>query len=317
MRSGSYPFSRILIPYDGSSPAKPALKWAGHLARAGGADVELVTLLQVAGGGYLARHVHNVDLRVSRLDQVEAWQRVRRHYLDQEILPLLEEGKRFLQEKGVAAPIETQVAEGKIGDEIIRLAREGGYNAMVMGRRGLSPVKGFFLGSVTRQVLSLAEQTTVFVVGQEVVFNPDCPFSPLLIPVDGSEPGLAAVRQAAALARSCKKGGPQLTLLHVIDLALLGIAYEEGAAFLLEEGEKTLATGRQILQQAGLQDLATEKLLTGSPSQMITQETEAGHYSLIMMGARGLSALKQLLLGSVSSDVLHRAAQAIVGVVYL
>ncbi len=158
MTTVSYPFPKILIPFDGSQAAHKALEWAAHLVRAGGEAVENVTLLRVIGGGYLARHLHNVDLRVTRMDQDAAWRWVRQHYLDQEILPLLEEGKQFLQEKGVLAPIEIKVAEGMIGDEIIRLAGEGGYNAMVMGRRGLSAVKGMLLGSVTRRVLSLARR---------------------------------------------------------------------------------------------------------------------------------------------------------------
>ena len=106
------------------------------------------------------------------------------------------------------APIETRVAEGKIGEEIIRVAEEEGYNTIVIGRRGLSPVKGVLLGSVTRQVLSLARKMTVFVVGHEVAFNPDCPISPLLLPVDGSEPSLAAVRQGTTLAQSFRGRQP-------------------------------------------------------------------------------------------------------------
>ena len=44
-----YPFARILIPYDGSPSAQKALEWAAHLARAGGDEVEQVTLLRVIG----------------------------------------------------------------------------------------------------------------------------------------------------------------------------------------------------------------------------------------------------------------------------
>jgi nucleotide-binding universal stress UspA family protein len=311
-----YPFQRMLIPYDGSPSAKKALEWTAHLACAGGEEVEQVTLLRVIGGGYLARHIQNVDLRVTRMDQVDAWRRVRKHFLDHEILPLLEEGKRTLQEKGVATPIETRVAEGKIGEEIIRLADEGGYTTIVMGRRGLSPAKGLLLGSVTRQVLSLARKMTIFAVGREAAFNPDCPISPLLLPLDGSEPSLEAVRQGAVLARNFKDGKPRLTLLHAIDFVLLDTAYAEGNASLLEEGERILATGRRILEEEGLQDEVAEKLLAGHPSRVIAQEAEEGHYSLILMGARGLSSLKRLILGSVSSDVLYRISRTLVGIVY-
>jgi hypothetical protein len=80
---------------------------------------------------------------------------------------------------------------------------------------------------------------TIFVVGQEAAFNPDCPISPLLLPLDGSEPSLEAVRQGAVLAQNFKDGKPRLTLLHVIDFVLLDTAYAEGNASLVEEGEES------------------------------------------------------------------------------
>lgn len=311
-----YPFNRILIPYDGSPSAKKALEWAAHLARGDGEVIKNITLLRVIGGGYLARHIQNVDLRVTRMDQVAAWRRMRQHHLDHEILPLLEEAKRSLQEKGMEAPIETRVAEGKIGEEITRLADEGGYTTIVMGRRGLSPVKGLLLGCVTRQVLSLAQKITTFVVGPETLFNPDCPISPLLLPVGGSEPSLAAVRQGAALAQNFKDCETWLTMLHVIDFVLLGMAYAAGTAPFIEEGEKILATSHRILEEAGLQNMVAEKLLAGHPPRVIAEEAEEGNYALILMGARGLSSLKRLFLGSVSSDALYRVSRTIIGIVY-
>jgi nucleotide-binding universal stress UspA family protein len=316
MTADSYPYHRLLIPFDGSPSARKALEWAAHLARAGGEAVESVTLLRVIGGGYLARHIQNVDLRVTRMDQVEAWRRVRRHHLDQEIMPSLEEARNILREQGVGMPVETRIAEGKIGEEIIRLAAEGRYDAIVMGRRGLSPIRGLFLGSVTRQVLSLAQRITIFVVGPDTAFNPDCPISPLLLPVDGSEPSLAAVRQGAALALNCRECEPGLTLLHVIDLFLLGTAYCEGPSLFIKEGEKILANSHRLLEESGLEDMVAEKLLAGQPSRVIAQEAENGHYSLILMGARGLSPLKQLVLGSVSGDVMYRLSRPVIGIVY-
>jgi nucleotide-binding universal stress UspA family protein len=316
MTRRDYPFIRILIPYDGSPSAQKALEWVAHLVRAGGDDVEQVTLLRVIGGGYLARHIQNVDLRVTRMDQVNAWRRVRQQHLDDVILPRLEEGKRSLQKNGVAVPIETRVAEGRIGEEIIRVANEGGYTTIVMGRRGLSPIKGLLLGSVTRQVLSLARKMTVFVVGQKAAFNPDCPISPLLLPVDGSEPSLAAVRQGARLAQSFKDSELRLTLLHVIDFAIMAPAYAEGTAPLLAAGEKILADGKEILKDTGLGGMAADRLLTGHPAQVIAEEAAEGHYALLLMGARGGSSLKRLVLGSVSHEVLHRVSQAIMGIVY-
>jgi nucleotide-binding universal stress UspA family protein len=286
------------------------------LARAGSEAVEKITLLRVIGGAYLARHIQNVDLRVTRMDEGAAWRRVRQHHLDHEVLPLLEEGKRSLQEKGVVAPIETRVAEGKMGEEIIRVAGEGGYTTIVMGRRGLSPVKGLLLGSVTRQVLSLAQKMTIFVVGSETVLTPDCPISPFLLPVDGSEPSRAAVRQGVALAQGLHPCQPRLNLLYVIDIAKVTASLGEASA-LVHEGERILADCQPIFLEAGFQGEVEDKLRVGEPSQIIAAEAEEENYALILMGARGLSILKELFLGSVSSDVLYRVSRPVIGIVYL
>ena len=316
MTAVSYPFPKILIPYDGSQAAHKALEWAAHLVRAGGEAIENVTLLRVIGGGYLARHLHNVDLRVTHMDEVSAWRRMRQHHLDQEILPLLEEGKRSLQDKGVGANIETKVAEGKIGEEIIRLADKGGYNAIVIGRRGLSPVKGMLLGSVTRRVLSLAQKVTVFLVGEGAAFNSESPVTPLLLPVDGSEPSLAAVRQGAALAQGFMAGHSSLSLLYVIDVTKVTAALGE-ASSLVHEGEEILTDSHAMVLKAGFEGEVEDKFRVGDPPRVIAEEAEKGNYALILMGARGLSPVKQLILGSVSNEVLHRVSRLVVGIVYL
>lgn len=316
MKPNPYPITKILLPYDGSPSARLALDLAASLGRAGGPAVQGLTLLHVTGGSYLATHVKNVDLRVTRLDQVKEWQRVRQHYLDQEILPLLGEAKHLLHRNGFEGPIEMRVAEGKVSEEIARLAREESFSTIIMGRRGLTPLKALLLGSVTRKVLSLAEQVTVYVAGQETVPREKYSLSPILLPVDGSNYSLAAVRQAAALAQAFRALAPRLILLHVVDIALLGLSFQEGVDTLIREGENALAAARAILQDAGLEGSWEEKLVSGHPAQTIVQEAEAGDYALIMMGSKGLSALKRILIGSVTSYVLHRIRRRAVSVVY-
>ncbi|MFO7708206.1 MAG: universal stress protein [Desulfobacterales bacterium] len=47
--------------------------------------------------------------------------------------------------------------------EIIEESRNG-YDLIVLGRRGLSPVKGFFLGSVSQKVMNSAKDVSVLIV---------------------------------------------------------------------------------------------------------------------------------------------------------
>jgi len=311
-----YPITKILLPYDGSPSARNAMDLAAQLSMAGKEAVKGLTLLQVIGGSYLARHIHNVDLRVNRMDLDKDWQRIRKRYVEGEVIPVLEEGKKILQSLGVKAPIEVRIVEGKVSDEIIRLAQEEAFSTIIMGRRGLSPLETLLLGSVTSSVLSLAQEVTVYVAAQEATPRAGCPISPILLPLDGSESSLAAVRQAAALAQAFRAMEPHLTLFHVIDLAYMGIKIHEGPDDLVEEGERILAASRLILQEGELEGFWEEKLVAGQPAQAIVQEAEAGAYPLIMMGSRGLSGLAKLLLGSVTSGVVHTASIATVAVVY-
>jgi nucleotide-binding universal stress UspA family protein len=311
-----YPLTKILLPYDGSPSAKNALALAAQLSVAGKDAVAGLTLLQVIGGSYLARHIQNVDLRVTRMDQDKDWQRVRKRFVEAEVLPLLEDGKKILQSLGVEAPIEVRVLEGKVSDTIVQMARDEDYSTIIMGRRGLSSLKALLLGSVTRSVLSLAQGVTVLVAAQVATPGARCPISPLLLPLDGSETSLAAVRQAAALAQAFRAMEPSLTLLHVVDLALLGMQIHEGVDSLVEEGERILAAARLTLQNAGLEGCWQEKLVTGAPAQAIVQQADEGGYPLIMMGSRGRSPLAKLLIGSVTSSVVHTVSRSAVAVVY-
>ena len=58
-------------------------------------------------------------------------------------------------------------------------------------------------------------------------------------------------------------------------------------------GDKTLKLSSEIVQ--------------GPPGQAIVEEAERWGADLILMGSRGLGAWKRLLLGSVSSAVVHHA----------
>jgi nucleotide-binding universal stress UspA family protein len=311
-----YPITKILLPYDGSPSAQNALQLAASLSIAGRETIVGVTLLEVIGGGYLARHIQNVDLRVTRMDQDKDWRRILQRHREQEVLPVLEEGKKILQSFGVTVPIEVRITEGKVSEEIIRLSREEHFSTIIMGHRGLSFLQALFYGSVTSGILPLAENVTLYVAAQEPAPATANPVFPILLPVDGSESSLNAIRQAAALAQAMKSLRPSLTLLHVVDIDTLGLRIHDGAHDLLAAGEKVLAAARALLQDAGLEDCWQEKLVSGEPAQTIVHLAESGGYPLIMMGSKGHSTLAHLLIGSVTSTVVYTSSSNAVAVVY-
>jgi nucleotide-binding universal stress UspA family protein len=78
----------------------------------------------------------------------------------------MQKAKRILldanfEEKNIT--IKSEVKKSGIARDIIREAKSG-YNAVVMGKRGLSGIKEFILGSVSQKVFHTAKDISVLVV---------------------------------------------------------------------------------------------------------------------------------------------------------
>jgi nucleotide-binding universal stress UspA family protein len=83
-----------------------------------------------------------------------------------------------------------------------------------------------------------------------------------------------------------------------------------------EELEKSLRTAAQTVIEKAVGMLKTStgdtlkitsEVIQGPPRQVIVEEAENWGADLIVMGSRGLGAWNRLLLGSVSSAVVHHA----------
>jgi nucleotide-binding universal stress UspA family protein len=59
--------------------------------------------------------------------------------------------------------VKSEVKKSGVARDIVKEA-ESGYNVIVMGRRGLSGIKDFILGSVSQKVFNLAKDISVLVV---------------------------------------------------------------------------------------------------------------------------------------------------------
>lgn len=133
-------------------------------------------------------------------------------------------------------------------------------------------------------------------------------FKRILVCTDGSDPAIRAARVAAELAR---RSSAEVTLVNVLNPALYEPFLEAGgeAALLLpetDESQKT-ALGQAIIsfQEASVAcTLAAER---GHPVDTIVHLATAQQANVIVLGSRGLSKWKALLLGSVSDGVLHHA----------
>ncbi|OYU42933.1 MAG: universal stress protein UspA [Burkholderiales bacterium PBB4] len=131
----------------------------------------------------------------------------------------------------------------------------------------------------------------------------------LLIPVDGSELSLEAVRFAVRVLLAGLRG--EVVLANVQEPANLYemlVAHDPEVIERVsaEAGAHALQAGCALLDAAGVEYEC--EVAKGDPAHTIIDISERFACDLIVMGARGASALRSAMLGSVSNEVLHASA---------
>lgn len=129
----------------------------------------------------------------------------------------------------------------------------------------------------------------------------------ILLPFDGSDNALRAVRYAASLAKAL--GNVELELLHVQDPMLAqarqfaGMSPAEIERRQADEAGRVLQPARQILDAEGVPYQV--RCRTGAPAGEIAQQVYEAHCDAVIMGTRGLGPVASLTIGSVATRVIH------------
>jgi len=127
----------------------------------------------------------------------------------------------------------------------------------------------------------------------------------ILLPVDGSKFMEKNIKYACDVAKSEKS---KLTLIHVVTLPTVvepGVPIDPGPFD--EAGAQTLEKAKKNAKEEGI-DADTKLGRTfGNPAQEILRAAEEGKYDLIIIGAKGHSLLRNLMIGSVCDTVVRNA----------
>ena len=146
-------------------------------------------------------------------------------------------------------------------------------------------------------------------------------FEKVLVPLDGSEHSQRALETAIQIT---KKFRGKMILLHIYSVAVTPVIVPEPMTLTpagvpvvtsaeiskmleasREVGHKILKEGEKIAESAGLR--VESVLREGNTVQEIIKMAKEDQFSLIVMGARGISKIRELLMGSVSEGVIKNA----------
>lgn len=147
-------------------------------------------------------------------------------------------------------------------------------------------------------------------------------FQKILVPLDGSEHSRRALESAIQIAKSFNSKLILLTVHHVtvtpvtspeLTIQAPVIVPDASAAEMTERAiESAHNYDKKILAEAEAKvrsekvEVETE-LIDGNAVEEIVRKAEEGKFDLIVMGARGLSTIKKLFIGSVSDGVIKKA----------
>lgn len=251
-----------------------------------------------------------VDIRAEIILKDKTAKRLKKHYLETEINLMMEEAGRKFSQIAPDTCLDSIVSEGDIADIIANRAEKGGYSTIIMGRRGISMTAEVFLGSVTLKLLHINNIKTVYIAGDDA--PKDLSSQTLLIPLDGSPHALSAIREAALLA---KAGSARIVLLNVINIAHCAERIGMGEDLALE-AEEVIREGKGILIERGIDlERISASIKHGGPAKEILRVAKEEDPCLILMGRQGRSALRDILLGSVSNEIIHKGADHTIGLV--
>ena len=287
--------TKILLGMDGSGESRDAARLATKLADGLDSELHLIHVEPIPSiYAYPEVVVHNPDLRA---DVDEAAERASREKLDAEVEAV----------GGMDKIAGAHVAVGRPDAEIVRVAEEIGAGLVILGSRGLGPIKRALMGGVSDSVVRHAHCPVLVVRGGG---RADAD-GPTVLAVDGSEESKLATRAATELSAATKvpihvmyvmPSAEQLYGRHLyskdVRESLLEEAKTEGRRFLDRRAEDIRSGGGAVAQTY---------LGTGRPEEEIVDLAEKIDAALVITGSRGLGGVRRALMGSVSNSVVRHA----------
>jgi nucleotide-binding universal stress UspA family protein len=276
----------IVFATDGSAAAGSAQQFLGALPLPAGTSIQVITVIS--------------ELAWRETD----WVREAERRWGSRVA---EQARAALARNGVE--VTSAVRSGSVAGEILRAAEEARADLLVVGSEGLTGMAGFLLGSVARNVAHHALCPVL------VARAPRAGLRQVILAVDESD---HAAHAAASLGRLPLPAETEIVVAHVSRTCITpsieaGMEYSDRLAEWADTERRRLRQGAEALVNRFVAELAVVGKTTapvlreGDPAATILQLASDREADLIVAGARGVSGLRRLVVGSVADRLLTTA----------
>jgi nucleotide-binding universal stress UspA family protein len=299
--------TRLLIAYDGSTAAEAAVTTAGQLfAGAGG------RLLTVVEPPLSPARVQAFAMALDA-DVIQRELELLERELMNDGREIAERGLELAATAGLTLETHVAVRDGSESQAILAEADAVDADVIVCGSRGRGGVARSLLGSTSTSVLHHAGRPVLVVPG-----GLDAIDGPAVIAYDGSPGARAAIAAAGRLLAGRPAvivnvwyspmrhtlSGRALAGAPVGELREFSADYEQVFA---DAAASVVEAGVTLAREAGL-DASGEAIESGSGAwRAVADAARDRHAAVIVAGSRGRSGMASMVLGSVSSGIVHNA----------
>jgi universal stress protein E len=254
---------RILVGTDGSERAEVAVGQGARLASMTGSPVTLVFVLD-------SGHQADGDLKKAAQEA-------------------LDRATEIAQTYGVDP--ESLVVAGEPADALVREASEHNAELVCVGADTGMLDKPHRVGRVAAHVVQLAGSSVLVARGTADGFP-----KRVLCGVDGSESSTITASRAAQVAAMA---GSEFRLIHVIPVFRGG-----NEEWVVGSGEKIPPELQPAVSAGRAQGIEPQlEMAMGRPESALVEAAKRDEADLVVVGHRGISGMRRLLLGSVSEHV--------------
>jgi len=305
---------KILLAVDDSTHSLNAVRYAVTVSTAVKNLTYTLFNIQPGISQFLLEEAHTDSSRQLDLENVRL-----KH--EDSSMKLLDKHKNEMISLGVDSRlIQTVTQPRKLGlaKDIIDYAQQGQYDAIVVGRRGISRVQEAIAGSITSNLLEHSRVVPVWVVDGRIESGR------IMIAIDGSESSLRAVDHLGFML----SGNPDVSIIlfHIIprfsdfcpvEIETAGANIEK----ILIQGDRRCIDhfypiAMKRFRDAGFTDSQIQIKMVEcmyNIGKSIIEEVKTGKYGTLVVGRRGGG--KAYYMGSVSRSVLARAENCALWVV--